>query len=203
MCQIPPPAAATAMRQSPGAHAGSIAIAVTRPDSWVAGPVRVLGVEELRRLARHVGRERARFLPVGLRPRALEGCGRVERRCRGLDRNLLEGVQRPAGQAIVDIGAGVGAIRHRLRRRAARPPTLSLAALGFLTGHLEHRPPLVALLGDLPHRVLDRDRLLRASVPSSPLPPQPGSGEAQLAASASVASTTRSTRTTPKSCLRT
>src|SRR3954453_23055490 len=41
--QIPPPAAAIHMRQLPGAHAGSTARAVTRPDSCVAGPVFVAG----------------------------------------------------------------------------------------------------------------------------------------------------------------
>ena len=39
----PPPAAATAIRQSPAVQAGSIAICTTRPDSWVAGPVSVSG----------------------------------------------------------------------------------------------------------------------------------------------------------------
>ncbi len=41
--QTPPPAAETAIRQSPGAQAGSSARAVTRPDSCVAGPVSVSG----------------------------------------------------------------------------------------------------------------------------------------------------------------
>ena len=40
---MPPPAAATHRRQSPGAQAGSMASAVTRPDSCVAGPVSVDG----------------------------------------------------------------------------------------------------------------------------------------------------------------
>ena len=43
MCHTPPPADATASRQSPGEQAGSIAIEVTRPVSSVAGPVSVSG----------------------------------------------------------------------------------------------------------------------------------------------------------------
>src|SRR5204863_5694820 len=41
--QMPPPAAATQSLQLPVVQAGSIASAVTRPDSCVAGPVCVVG----------------------------------------------------------------------------------------------------------------------------------------------------------------
>src|SRR5690242_9239965 len=41
--QMPPPAVAIHTRQSPGTHAGSEAIALTRPDSCVAGPCCVVG----------------------------------------------------------------------------------------------------------------------------------------------------------------
>jgi hypothetical protein len=64
--QMPPPAAATQARQLPLSHAGSTAIAVTRPDSWVGGPCWVTG-------SKNCDASPATFGVIGPRPAQLPG----------------------------------------------------------------------------------------------------------------------------------